>query len=127
VAEAYLPNPNNLPCVNHKDETRDNNDVSNLEWCTHKYNVHYGTAQERAQKALASFRHSERIKELARENGKIVKRPVLQFSKDGELLARYESGKAASVKTGLSHSHIMECCAGKRYKTVGGYIWKYDK
>ena len=47
VAQAFIPNPNNLPCVNHKDETRNNNDVRNLEWCTQKYNCNYGTARQR--------------------------------------------------------------------------------
>ena len=47
VAQAFIPNPDNLPCVNHKDETRNNNDVRNLEWCTQKYNCNYGTARQR--------------------------------------------------------------------------------
>lgn len=41
VAEAFIPNPNNLPCVNHKDENKANNSVENLEWCTYSYNVRY--------------------------------------------------------------------------------------
>lgn len=45
VAEAHLPNPNNLPCVNHKDEVKTNNDVSNLEWCTFQYNLEYSNAK----------------------------------------------------------------------------------
>lgn len=48
VAEAFIPNPNNYPCVNHKDENKLNNVVENLEWCTHRYNVNYGTSRERA-------------------------------------------------------------------------------
>lgn len=47
VAEAFIPNPDNLPQVNHKDENPSNNNVSNLEWCTCKYNVNYGTATDR--------------------------------------------------------------------------------
>lgn len=47
VAEAFIPNPNNYPCVNHKDETRDNNNADNLEWCTYKYNNEYGTCRTR--------------------------------------------------------------------------------
>lgn len=42
VADAFIPNPNNYPIVNHKDEIKDNNRMENLEWCTHSYNTRYG-------------------------------------------------------------------------------------
>lgn len=47
VAEAFIPNPDNLPEVNHKDENKFNNNVTNLEWCDRKYNINYGTAIQR--------------------------------------------------------------------------------
>lgn len=53
VAIAFIPNPNNLPQVNHKDENKSNNDVDNLEWCTAKYNNRYGTKLERISKSVS--------------------------------------------------------------------------
>ena len=47
VAEAFIPNPDNLPCVNHKDENRLNNSPDNLEWCTYSYNNNYGTKHQK--------------------------------------------------------------------------------
>jgi hypothetical protein len=51
VAMSYIPNPDNLPQINHKDENKENNAVNNLEWCTNKYNSNYGTRNERMAKA----------------------------------------------------------------------------
>lgn len=50
VAEAYIPNPSNYPQVNHKDEDKSNNRLSNLEWCTMRYNANYGTKVKRMLK-----------------------------------------------------------------------------
>lgn len=62
VAEAFLPNPGNLPMVNHKDEDGTNNFIDNLEWCTREYNVNYGTAKERRAKKIRGVPHTEEHK-----------------------------------------------------------------
>lgn len=48
VAQAFIPNPDNLPIVNHRDENKHNAHWENLEWCTQEYNMNYGTARQRA-------------------------------------------------------------------------------
>lgn len=110
VAEAFIENPNNLPCVNHKDEDKNNNCVENLEWCTVKYNNEYSNLAE---------------KNLYSKTGKYPIK-VIQFSLSGEELHRYNSFMDAERATGIDHGGISACCRGKQ-KTAGGYIWKKDK
>ena len=125
VAMAYIPNPENLPQINQIAEHPSNSAVSNLEWCTAKYNMNYGNG--------AKTRHSkidytaESRKTTARINGSTRSKTVLQYSRNGEFIARYNSAAEASRKTGANHSHIIECCNGKRYKTVNNFIWKFGK
>lgn len=126
VADAYIPNPNSLPQVNHKDENPKNNHVSNLEWCTAKYNMNYGVGGKTRHLKID---YSKPIfKEIARKNGKTVSRPVLQFEKNGIFVKRYESIKSASVETGVDKAHISACCKNKPHRyTAGGFIWKYER
>lgn len=127
VAQTFIPNPQGLPFVNHKDENPLNCSADNLEWCTPKYNINYGTCIAKRTASMAPFYASDTIKEQARINGQKASKPVAQYTPDGKLVARYPSGKEAARRTGCHHSHLLECCAGKRYKTVGGYVWKYER
>lgn len=125
VAMAFIQNPKNYPQVNHKDENRCNNTVENLEWCSAIYNMNYGIGGETRHSKIDYSKPC--YAENARKNGAIRSKPVLQFSIDGTLLNKYCSAKEAHRETGLNHSHILECCNGKRYKTVGGFVWKFDE
>jgi hypothetical protein len=105
VAIAFIPNPNNLPQINHKDEDSSNNYVQNLEWCTASYNINYGTRNQRA----------------AEKNSK----PIAQI-KDGTVVAIYSSSIEAQKQTGIDFSKIRMCCRKER-KSAGGYQWKEIK
>lgn len=107
IAQAFLTNPNNLPCVNHKDENKENNCISNLEFCTQEYNANYGTRNER----------------ISKTNSK----PILQLSKSGNIILRkWGSAVQASNQLNIDCGSIGKCCKGK-LKVVGGYRWMYYK
>lgn len=104
VAEAFIPNPDNLPLVNHKDENPSNNFSTNLEWCTNEYNLNYGTAQQRKSHKLS--------------------KPVCQYTLDNELIKIWSSLTECKNKEGFNIGHIYECCRGIR-KTHKGFKWSY--
>lgn len=114
VAQAFMPNPDNLPEINHKDENPSNNRVENLEWCDRKYNCNYGTRNQRVAEA-----------KRGKYNTKVSK-PVAQFTKSGNFIKEYPSTMEAYRQTGINFTNICYCCMGKNYRhTAGGYIWEY--
>lgn len=115
VAEAFIPNPNNLPCINHIDENKKNNRVSNLEWCTHKYNTNY-----------SKYRFGEHYKQLALLHKVQLSKAVIQLSSTGVYVAEYESAREASRKTGINYGNIASVLTGKRI-SAGGYRWKHKE
>ena len=110
VAEAFIPNPNNYKEINHIDENKLNNNVSNLEWCTQKEN------QE----------HAYRIglqKPISTEKNKYSKK-IKQYDLDNNYLKTYNAVREAARINNINPRDITKCCQMKR-KQVGGYIWRY--
>lgn len=112
VAIAFIPNPQNLPCINHKTERKDENVVwinsdgsidfnkTTIEWCDYLYNNIYGSRIQRISKRIA------------------------QYTLDGELVAIYSSTMEAERQTGFFRANISNCCLGK-IKSYKGFIWQY--
>ena len=101
VAMAYIPNPENLPEINHKDENKTNNCLQNLEWCDAKYNTNYGNC-------ITKFSNSH-------------KKPILQYTLDGEFIREWPSATDVGKEV---RKNIVNCLKG-RHKSAYGYIWKY--
>ena len=109
VAEAFIPNPNNYPQVNHKDENKNNNHVSNLEWCTNEYNYHYGT---RTQRVAESNRCC-----------KTTSKAIYSIDSNGNIEHFDSIGEAERI-TGCYHSNIIRVLKNDRH-SAGGRRWYY--
>lgn len=110
VASAFIPNLNNLPEVNHKDENKQNNIVDNLEWCERNYNNNYGK-QSKIGRRLSSEKRMKKVN---------------QYDLNGNLIKNYKGVRIAEEETGVHNSNIIKCCNNK-VKSAGGYVWKYQK
>ena len=104
VANAFIPNPDNLPEINHKNECTTDNSVENIEWCDHTYNINFGTRNKRV--------------------GKQYEKKVYQYSIDGELLRVFDSLTDAANFNGCDIANISTGCRDvKKGVTRCGYFF----
>ena len=103
IATAFIDNPGKKPQINHIDENKLNNDLSNLEWCTERENAIHGTRTKRVAEKLSQ--------------------KVIQLDLNGNVLNEFESMVQAGQETGVSRSNISSCCNGK-LKSAGGFKWR---
>lgn len=145
VAQAFIPNPDNLPVVNHKDENPSNNCVDNLEWCTQQYNMNWNGVMKRVglkkrktdeEKEYNRKKYVEAHKEERRRyrqeyhrkhyipTSTTTKKKVSQYTIGGTHIKDYDSIAEAYNATGIRHIGCV--CNGSR-NSAGGYIWKWTK
>lgn len=121
VAAAFIPNPNNKPCVDHIDGNRLNNHVDNLRWATHLENNNNPITLYRKRQAAKKGFLSCRYGKIGILNGK--SKAVIRFSMNNKLIDEFESINIASNITGINKRGIA-LAANKKRKTTGWYIWK---
>jgi len=114
VAETFIENPNNYIEVNHIDEIKDNNRVSNLEWCSRGHNMNHGTGMER------SHNHPNAIRRLEES-----KRPVVGAHIETEKEVRFESINETS-RNGFPRKQVSSVLNGND-KSCRGYVWFYEE
>lgn len=105
VALAFIPNPDNLPEVNHKDTNPSNFDVNNLEWCDRTYNNNY---------AKRAFKAAQK-----------KKKRIVQLDGDN-IIKIWDSLSEIQKNMGFSAGNISYCCSGKR-STANGFSWKFEE
>lgn len=142
VAEAFIPNPSNLPFIDHINCARNDNRVENLRWCTPRENnlnpitnrrmsiSHLGKtmtkeAIEKRRRTLEETKGTEAYRQFIERKRRVrLCKPVEQYDKNGNKIAEYFSASEAARKLGLGSTTISYAAIG-RIKTAGGYIWKY--
>ena len=103
VADAFIPNPNSYPIINHKDENPSNNCADNLEWCTQKYNMNYGKLKEKQKRESKS---------------------VLQYDLNNNFIKKWNSIADVERELNITHCNIVACLKNRR-NNAGGFVWKY--
>lgn len=119
-AEAYIPNPDNLPMINHKDENTMNYNIDNLEWCDQSYNQNYGSVNAKRGVKISESTKGKPKPWVASSKGI----PIISVDRLGNE-RRYNSAREAARVLDLDQSSITAVLKGKR-KTTGNIRFYYE-
>lgn len=133
VGMAFLPNPENKPEIDHIDGNPQNNNVNNLQWCTHKENSNNPVRKKRLSTSLKGKKtrlgipYSQEAKEMfSKLHIRLRGRKVDQYTKEGVFIQSFDCMQNAQKATGIAKQSIFSCCVGK-YKSAGGFVWKFKE
>ena len=143
VAESFIPNPDNLPQVNHKDCNTRNDHCDNLEWCTAKYNNNYADHNKKASDAAKKrYKRADEYEKLLERVRRQCQDPIWKahqrasqlnnsnsiqidmLDMEGNYIKTFPSIAEARRQMGIPSQNIGRCCKGK-LNYAGGYKWRY--
>lgn len=139
IAEAFIPQVQDKPYIDHINGIRTDNRLSNLRWCTIKENSNFPIAKMNQSKShkgkklspehvakLTAYLIGRKVSNKTRQKiSDKLSKAVIQMDINGNVITVYKSARQASLTLNISYKHISSCCLG-RQKTCGGYIWKFQ-
>lgn len=117
VAQTFIPNPDNKPCIDHINCERSDNRIENLKWCTHSENL---------MNPITRKKKSNICREICQGSDNPNSKKIIQFSKNGDLIRLWECMKDAADNLGTNYQNISKCCRGIRKHFRDSIFEYYD-